>query len=249
MVSCKKNEEKKDCISKEINEAFLTKYLIVKDTCNTFKGLPNVKYYNNNRLLMSGFSERNDKRGNWYFYSQNEKEEVSGLFEKSQPKGKWNFKNLGELNWDIYKNSNKGYLVSYPNDWKFAESEEGNSVVIFDKNSQSFEDYNLKMIITSVKLDEMEDSVEEIYKNTIDDFSKKGYKDIKYKKVDIDTFNEVYELQYEELLNETKYLNTEIFYSYKKQFYILSFSIRKETVYDYSIIKEILDTSFKVYSN
>lgn len=245
MSSCAKKENKQKCIYKELNTVFLTEYLIVKDTCEVFNDYPYVEYYNDDKIIMSGFSDRFTKEGEWSFFNKNEKEEVSGLFRESQPQGIWNFKNLGNLNWEVFRNPDKGFFVSLPIEWEFFRTQDGASYGVCDRDSENLKDYNLKMIFTSIKLDQIEGSVKELYEKTIQDFEKQGFENVFYKKLDIEDLEEAYEICYEE--KEMNSLNTELFYVGKNRLFIMSSSIKKKSLYDFSIVKEIMETSFKGY--
>lgn len=251
IISCKENTNKNrvenNCKSKRIETVFLKKYLIKTDSCNSFKIYPKVEYYFNEKKLMSGFSERNDKQGKWSFFNKEGTKEISGIFENSQPKGIWNFKNLETINWKLFDIKEKKFMFSAPSNWFNFGVENSESYGVIDKYSENLDDYNLKFIVTTYKLDELEESVNELYKRTLKEFEN-NFTEIKTKQVDITGFNEVYEIQSIELNNGKKYLNTELIYSYKDRFYLLSLSINQKANYEYSIIKEIIETSFKVYT-
>ena len=182
------------------------------------------------------------------FYNEEGIEEISGIFENSQPKGIWNFKDLKNINWKLFDDKDEKYIVSAPSDWFYFGVEDTESYGVLDKYSKDGNDYNLKFVITSYKLNELDESVNELYNRTLKEF-KSNFTEINSKKVDISEFNEVYEIQSVELNNGKKYLNTELIYSFKDRFYLLSISIDEKANYEYSIIKEIMETSFKVYTN
>lgn len=243
MSSCAKEEKKRKCIYKELNTVFLIEYLIVKDTCEVFNDYPYVEYYNDDKIIMSGFSDRFTKEGKWRFFNKNEKEEVSGLFRGSQPQGIWNFKNLGNLNWEVFRNPDKGFFVSLPVEWEFFRTQDEVSYGVCDSDSENLKDFNLKMVFTSIKLDEIEGSVEDLYKRTVKDFESQEFKNILFKKLDIEDLDEAYEIYYED--KEVNSLNTELFYVGKDRLFLISSSVKENAPYDFSIVKEIIEMSFK----
>ncbi|MCI2230454.1 hypothetical protein MC378_14840 [Polaribacter sp. MSW13] len=253
-ISCKENINKNkktpenNCKSEKIESVFLKQYLIKTDSCNTFKEFPKVEYFFKEKILMTGFSERNYKQGKWSFFDKKGIEKTSGIFENSQPKGIWNFKDLKTINWKLFDDKDEKYIISAPSDWFYFGVENAESYGVLDKYSKDGNDYNLKLVITSYKLDELDENVNELYNRTLKEF-KNNFTEIKSKKVDISEFNEVYEIQSVELNNGKRYLNTELIYSFKDRFYLISISIDEKANYEYSIIKEIMETSFKVYTN
>lgn len=249
-ASCKKDLKKEDkitnCSSTKIELVFLTKYLIKTDTCNHFNKYSMSEYYNNDRLVMSGFSERISKQGKWSFFDKKSMLNVEGEFNNSQPKGTWEFKDIGDIVWETYNNLSKKYLISIPKDWVFIDAPENDRFGIFDPSVSENGSYNLKLVITSLKLNELEGNIRSLYESTVEKFKKKKFSNIENKQVSIDDFNEVYEIKYEEVIDNTKYYNTEFFYSFKDRFYLLSFSRNENASYDYSVVQEILETSFKM---
>jgi hypothetical protein len=251
IFSCKQKKtsaKENDCILKEINVAYINKYLVIIDSCKTFNGFSNFKYYNNDKLLMSGFSEKNDKQGQWTFFDSKEKECLKGNFKDSQPLGTWNFKDLGELDWELYQDFDKEYYVSYPSDWKFIEWKKNNSIVIFDKMVNSdLTKYNFRFLLTSLLIDDIEGSIKSLYEESISNFKKNQVQNLNYKKIEMDDKeNEFYEIQYNILNDGIKYTNNEFMFTLGGRLYIKSVSIKKDSEYDYKIIKEILNSSFKI---
>lgn len=251
VFSCN-NKKDKNCTSKEVNAINLKKYLVLSDTCKAYRGYNYVEYYDNERLLMSGFSERSDKQGQWSFFDKENNEIVKGGFEDSQPKGEWLFESIKEVDWRIYKNLKKGYFFSYPLKWKIIESKENNSVVLFDdKTDSNFSNYNLKFVITSIKLQDLEGSIESLYESSIASLKQDKVKNLNYKEIIIEDSgaNKFYEIQYDELNNKIEYFSSEFMFTYNDNLYLKSISIKKGSKYDYRVIKEIIDTSFKVFND
>ena len=250
-VSCEKKKQK-ECISSKIDVKFLENYLIRSDSCKTYKEYDFSRYYDEDRLLMSGYSERTDKQGEWVFFKDGNNEFTKGFFENSQPEGKWVLKNIGKVEWKVYQNLEKGYFFSYPSEWKIIESNENNSLVVFDNNTSSdFSNYTLKFIITCIKLEDLEESIESLYEGSIANLKKENMKNLKHKEIDIEDSgsDKYYEINYEELNNNVEYFSSELMFSYNDNLYLKSFSIKKSSEYDYKVLKEILETSFKVFKD
>ncbi|WP_299711550.1 hypothetical protein [uncultured Tenacibaculum sp.] len=243
LISC----EKKKCISNEIEKAFIQEYFIETDSCDLYKGYPRTKYFKKEKILMSGFSKRNEKQGEWNFYNEKGDQVSRTIFKDSQPVSISNFNSLDSISWKVYNSLDKKYLISVPENWVLVNSsDDNNSVGIVDESVLNSGNYNFKLVITSLKIKELKESITSLYKRTVEEFKEEGVKDVINKQISIDTFNEVYEIKYKVIIEGIEYLNRELFYSYKDRFYLLSFSKKNNISYDYSIIEEILDTSFKI---
>lgn len=245
IFSCKEEPKKNNCESRIINTIFLKKYLIVKDSCNLYKGVNKVKYYDNNRLIMSGFDDRMFKQGEWSFYDNDGKEIIKGVFIDSKPTGDWKFKSQ-DISWNIYDNENKGYAISAPKKWQLIDNDkEENTITISD--TSSIEEYNLKIDVTSASIENMNISVKGFVEETIKLYKEnEAVSNIENKKLILKGVDVSYELQYNYNDETGNYLHKEYIYSFKGMVYILSSSLNEKSNYDYEIIDEIMLTSFKI---
>ena len=253
LTSCnigKNKEEKKEdtiekpkCTTRRIELTYIDKYLEVIDSCETYKGYPKFEYYDDEKLYMHGYSERYLKQGKWSFLNSG-KEVINGEFKDSQPLGTWQFHDIGEINWDMYDNLENGYSISLPLEWEFSQPEGQNIIALTDtKNSK---DYNFLCTITSGNIKDLSDDFTIVFNNMV--ASLKGNKDINdftSKKLSINGMEAAYELQY----NINDYKTNEFLYNFNGKIYMLSISLKKSASYDYSVIKEILLTSFKMYDD
>lgn len=253
LTSCnigKNKEEKKEdtiekpkCTTRKIELTYIDKYLEVIDSCETYKGYPKFEYYDDEKLYMHGYSERYLKQGKWSFLNSG-KEVISGEFKDSQPLGTWQFNELGKISWDVYDNLEKGYSISLPLEWQFSNPEGGNVVSLID--TKNTENYNFVLNITSGNVKDLSDDFTVVFNNMVANLKNdEDINDFVYKKLDIIGMEAAYEFQY----RKNDYKTNEFLYNFKGKFYVLTVSLKKGANYDYSVIKEILLTSFKMYDD
>jgi len=249
-----KIDKEKACQSKVIDAVYIKKYLVITDSCKVFKGNNFVKYFDNNRLVMSGYSERNFREGKWSFFNQNKKEVVKGSFVNSEPIGIWKFNEIGTITWDVYKNLEKGYRFSFPKEWKIIF--DGKNIVGLI-NTGNIKAYDLLITYTSGKLSQLSTDISSsyvdlnsFYEDLISSLKKgEASKNLKYKKLNLQGSNEAYEVQYDFNNGNDIFFYDEILINFKDRVYFITTNINKKANYDYSIIKEIMMTSFKVYND
>jgi len=250
-----KIDKEKACQSKVIDAVYLKKYLVITDSCKVFDGNNFVKYFDNNRLVMSGYSKRNFREGKWSFFDQNEKEVIKGSFVNSQPIGIWNFNKIGTITWDVYTDLKKGYRFSFPKEWELIFDDKNNTVGLI--NTGNIKAYDLLITYTSGKLSQLStdisssyEDLNSFYEDLISSLKKrKASKNLKYKKLNLQGSNEAYEVQYDFNNGNDIFVYDEILINFKDRVYFITTNINKKANYDYSIIKEIMMTSFKVYND
>lgn len=252
MFSCKKETKKKvnkNCISKSIDAAFLEKYFVVSDSCETFNGYPKVKYFdNNNKLIMEGYSERYLKESEWRFFNEDNIKVVTGLFVNSEPKNVWKFKDIGDINWLVHEDLKNGYRFSYPKEWNEFTFQEG-SMIGFS-NSNDLKDQSLVITITAGNLSDLSTNFSTYCENMIDSFkSDDKILGFESKKIDMDDVDEVYEFRYHTAENKKQFISNELLFNYKGKVYVFSSTMSEKSNYDYSIIREVITTSFKILPN
>ena len=240
------NYNKKDC-TKIIKDAVFLDTLFRKyDTCNKYKGTYFSKFYLDNKKIMEGYGERFAKQGTWRFFDKTEDTILKAKFENSELIGFQKFKNLDTITWQIFDFPDKGFRISKPKKWIIREIEEGH-YYLDDKNG--FEKANFSFTIYSYLLEDIEGTIAETYYLTIKQKKKsEKIENLNYKKLDIDTFQEAYEIfNLEKTENKTKVVN-ELIYVYYDRVFIIQFVIDKNAEYDFFVIKDIMKNSFKVYN-
>ncbi|NVK53872.1 MAG: hypothetical protein HWD85_13130 [Flavobacteriaceae bacterium] len=247
IVSCNDTKEKtskKKCLSEKIDAAFIEEYLVVTDSCKTLNGYNSVSYYSNNELIMRGYSERNFKQGEWSFY--NAKEEITkGLFKDSQPIGEWKFADIGNVSWKNYQDLEKGYKFSFPKEWESSAFVDGNMIGVSNSSNQSEQDFFVS--ITSGKIDELDLSLEEYIKNLHSTLKEsKKIENFKNKRIDVEGLKDAYEFKFDTKNMGVSLSTSELIYISSDKIHVISIIIRNGSSYDYSIVKEIIMTSFKV---
>ncbi|NVK53381.1 MAG: hypothetical protein HWD85_10645 [Flavobacteriaceae bacterium] len=244
IISCNTVMKKNKCISKVYDTSLIQKYLVVTDSCKTFEGYNNISYYNNSRLVMSGYSERNFKQGEWSFYNL-KKEIIKGSFKNSQPIGEWKFIDIGNISWKNYQNLEKGYKFSFPKKWESSAFVDGNMIGVSNSSNQSEQDFFVS--ITSGEINELNLSLEDYIKSLHNRFNdNKDVKNLKQKKIYVEGLKDAYEFKYDTKNMGIELSSNEMIYISNDRIYAVSVIIRKGTSYDYSILKEIIMTSFKI---
>ncbi|WP_299670947.1 hypothetical protein [uncultured Polaribacter sp.] len=236
---------KKNCTKKIIDAVYNDEYLTKYDTCNKYKRKFYRKYFTDNKLIMEGYSERYSKEGVWRFYNKKGDTITKVNFKNSELTGNSKFKNLDTISWGIFALPNKGFRISKPKRLSVLEEDE-NTFYFDDKNGNG--STNLSFRITMHLIDDIDGEIIDIYNNTVS--QKQNHKRIqrlKFKKVNISDYKESYQITNEEIQDDKILLIEENIIVYKDRFYYIQIIQNKQSKYDYTVMKEIIKNSFKVY--
>ncbi len=235
----------KKCIYKFTDAVHLKEYKLKIDSCKTLNTKVYHKYYINDTLIMEGYSDRYNKEGDWKFYNGESELTTKVKFNNSELIGISKFKNLDTISWGIFHLPNKGFRISKPKKWVVIKDDE-NTISFCDTNR--FSPPNLNISISAYHLDDVEGNIRDAYNKTIsNNKNQKGIKNLRFKKVNLLGFKEVYEIVSEEVIFNQNVEVRQILSVYKDRFYLIQITLNKSAKSDFKVLKEIIQNSFHVY--
>ena len=155
----------KKCVFKVTDAVHLKEYKLKIDSCKTLKSKAYHKYYNNNILVMEGYSNRYHKEGEWNFYNSNNNLITRINFKNSELTGITKFKNLDTISWEKLHLSDKKFRISKPKKWVIIPENE-NTLTFNDTNG--FSPPNIVVSIMSVDINELVSNVKDVYLKSIE---------------------------------------------------------------------------------
>ena len=144
----------------------------------------------------------------------------------------------------VLRLSNRKFRISKPKKWVIIPENE-NTLTFNDTNGIS--PPNIVISIMSVDINELVDSVKDVYLKSIESFkTNSDIKNMTHKKINVIGDNETYEFSSEEEIHNQDYIVTQNLIDSNNRFYILTTTRKKSSLKDYSVIEEIIKNSFKV---
>lgn len=241
LFSC---QNEKDCHSKIKDDRTLNEYFVKIDSCKIWKNYCYHEYFSSKGLAMSGYGDRLFKQGEWSFYYSGKKI-ATGEFRDGKPIGTWESDLVNVKNWKIIKGGTNDFEISIPSSWWNDNSEDSKFSILTSINKESVKDVNLNIVVTDYDL-----SISEYITKHNDTLNNLGYiKELDYKELFTEGFNEVYQRKFkiEQENNETLVFQTLFGQKTDNKVFVITVSSKYDSYRKFEPYLSSMVNSFRVY--